>query len=664
MAFAERLGNFIWNPWLLGLFLLSGLYFSVRTGFFQLFHVRLWLKTTLGSLLRPKRRREGGGLTQLQALSTALASTIGTGSIAGVATAIFYGGPGAVFWMWVSAFLGMMTGCVEKTLAVRYREKSRDGGWQGGPMCYMERGVGSRTLAALFSLCCVAASLGGGNVVQANSIAASLEAAFGWDRLAVGLVVAVLTGLVILGGIGRIGRVSETLVPCMAILFIGGGVVVLICHRAAIPEALERIVTGAITPKAALGGGIGYGMAAAMRYGVARGVFTNEAGMGSSAIAHAASNVQEPAEQGMWGIFEVFIATLSVCSITALVILTSGVYQEDAALGSRTLAALFSLCCVAASLGGGNVVQANSIAASLEAAFGWDRLAVGLVVAVLTGLVILGGIGRIGRVSETLVPCMAILFIGGGVVVLICHRAAIPEALERIVTGAITPKAALGGGIGYGMAAAMRYGVARGVFTNEAGMGSSAIAHAASNVQEPAEQGMWGIFEVFIATLSVCSITALVILTSGVYQEDAALLAIQSGTVTSAMVGAPLSAAAFSTVFGRFGVVFVAVCLLLFAFTSLLGSSYYGERGLQYLTGTDRWRWPYRAAFLLAVVAGSVGDVAVVWQLADIFNGLMALPNLCALLLLSPEALGLLNGWMAVRTDGAAHRGRSRRAGR
>ena len=405
MAFAERLGNFIWNPWLLGLFLLSGLYFSVRTGFFQLFHVRLWLKTTLGSLLRPKRRREGGGLTQLQALSTALASTIGTGSIAGVATAIF-------------------------------REKSRDGGWQGGPMCYMERGVGSRTLAALFSLCCVAASLGGGNVVQANSIAASLEAAFGWDRLAVGLVVAVLTGLVILGGIGRIGRVSETLVPCMALLFIGGGVMVLICHRAAIPEALERIVTGAITPKAALGGGIGYGMAAAMRYGVARGVFTNEACMGSSAIAHAASNVQEPAEQGMWGIFEVFIATLSVCSITALVILTSGVYQEDAAL-----------------------------------------------------------------------------------------------------------------------------------------------------------------------------------------------LAIQSGTVTSAMVGAPLSAAAFSTVFGRFGVVFVA-------------------------------------AFLLAVVAGSVGDVAVVWQLADIFNGLMALPNLCALLLLSPEALGLLNGWMAVRTDGAAHRGRSRRAGR
>ena len=472
MSLLARAADALWDPWLLGFFLLTGLLLSLGCGFFPLFRVRLWLSATLGSLFRP-RDRPVRGISSLQALSTALASTIGTGSIAGVAAAIYLGGPGAVFWMWVSALLGMATSCVEKLLAVRYHCPSPDGGWQGGPMYYLRDGLHCPVLAAWFALACLPATLAGGNLIQSGSIASALHAALGWDRLAVGLVVAVLTGLVILGGIGRIGRVSETLVPCMALLFIGGGVMVLICHRAAIPEALERIVTGAVTPKAALGGGIGYGMAAAMRYGVARGVFTNEAGMGSSAIAHAASNVQEPAEQGMWGIFEVFIATLSVCSITALVILTSGVYQEDAAL-----------------------------------------------------------------------------------------------------------------------------------------------------------------------------------------------LAIQSGTVTSAMVGAPLSAAAFSTVFGRFGVVFVAVCLLLFAFTSLLGSSYYGERGLQYLTGTDRWRWPYRAAFLLAVVAGSVGDVAVVWQLADIFNGLMALPNLCALLLLSPEALGLLNGWMAVRTDGAAHRGRSRRAGR
>ena len=456
MAFLERLGDFIWNPWLLGAFLLVGLYFSLGTGFFQLFDMGLWLKTTIGSILKPRRRGKKKGFTQFQALSTALASTIGTGSIAGVATAIFYGGPGAVFWMWVSAFLSMMTGCVEKLLAVRYREKAPDGSWQGGPMCYMEKGLHSRFLAVWFSLCCVGASIGGGNMVQANSIATALEASFGWERLPVGLVTALLTGLVILGGLGRIGRVSERLVPAMAILFLGGGLFVLARNAGALPGALGAILEGAFHPKAALGGGLGYGMAAAMRYGVARGVFTNEAGMGSSAMAHAAADVKEPAEEGMWGIFEVFIATILVCSITALAILTTGVYSPQAAL----------------------------------------------------------------------------------------------EAIEK-------------------------------------------------------------------------------------------------GTVTNAMLGAPLSAAAFGTVYGRWGGVFVAVCLLLFAFTSLLGWSYYGERCLSYLTGSTGFRWVYRALFLVMVVMGSVGDMSAVWQMADVFNGLMALPNLVALVLLSPEALLALKVWRA-----------------
>lgn len=454
MTGLERLADLIWNPWLLGLFLVTGLYLSVRTGFFQLFHCNLWLKATVGALRESRGRGTGQGLTRLQAMSTALAATIGTGSIAGVATAIFYGGPGAVFWMWVSAFLGMMTGYVEKTLAVRYRERDEKGRWQGGPMCYMEKGLGNRTLATLFSLCCVAASLGGGNMVQSNSIAAALKAAFGWDQLVVGVVVALLTGLVIVGGIGRIGRVSETLVPCMALLFVGGGLVVLACHAQALPGTLHQIVTGALTPKAALGGGMGYGMAAALRYGVARGVFTNEAGMGSSSIAHAAADTKDPAEQGMWGIFEVFVATIVVCSITALVILTTGVYHPETALA-----------------------------------------------------------------------------------------------------------------------------------------------------------------------------------------------AIRNGQVEPDMLGAPLSAAGFSTVFGPFGEIFVSVCLLLFAFTSLLGCCYYGERGLEYLSGSNRWRWLYRLIFLWALVWGSVADVTSVWQLADIFNGLMALPNLCTLLLLSPEALALLKRW-------------------
>ena len=459
MTGLERLADLIWGPWLLGLFLITGLYLSVRTGFFQVFRCRLWLKTTLGALGGGSRRETGQGLTRLQAMSTALAATIGTGSIAGVATAIFYGGPGAVFWMWVSAFLGMMTGCVEKILAVRYREKDEKGRWRGGPMCYMEQGLGNRTLATLFSLCCVGASLGGGNMVQANSISAALEASFGWDPLAVGVGVALLTGAVIVGGIGRIGKVSETLVPCMALLFVGGGVVVLFCHAGELPGALRQIVEGAFAPKAVLGGGAGYSMAAALRYGVARGVFTNEAGMGSSSIAHAAADTKEPAEQGMWGIFEVFVATIVVCSITALVILTTGVYDPETALA-----------------------------------------------------------------------------------------------------------------------------------------------------------------------------------------------AIRSGQVEPHMLGAPLSAAGFSTVFGPFGGIFVSVCLLMFAFTSLLGCCYYGERGLEYLSGTSRWKWIYRLIFLWALVWASVADVSAVWQLADIFNGLMALPNLCALLLLSPQALALLGQWQRSQT--------------
>lgn len=454
MTGLERLADLIWNPWLLGLFLLTGLYLSVRTGFFPLFHGKLWLRATVGSLVRSRGGGTGQGLTRLQAMSTALAATIGTGSIAGVATAIFYGGPGSVFWMWVSALVGMMTGYVEKTLAVRYRERDERGRWQGGPMCYMEQGLGSPALATLFSLCCVAASLGGGNMVQANSIAVALKSAFGWDRLAVGVVVALLTGAVIAGGIGRIGKVSETLVPCMALLFVGGGAVVLVCHAHALPEALHQIVAGALTPRAALGGGAGYTMAAALRYGVARGVFTNEAGMGSSAIAHAAADTKDPAEQGMWGIFEVFVATIVVCSITALVILTTGVYDPETALA-----------------------------------------------------------------------------------------------------------------------------------------------------------------------------------------------AIRSGQVDPEQLGAPLSAAGFSTVFGPYGEIFVSVCLLLFAFTSLLGCCYYGERGLEYLSGSNRWRWVYRLIFLWALVWGSVADVTSVWELADSFNGLMALPNLCTLLLLSPEALRLLKQW-------------------
>lgn len=306
------------------------------------------------------------------------------------------------------------------------------------------------------------------------------------------------------------------------------------------------------------------------------------------------------------------------------------------------MAVFFSLACVLASLAGGAMVQSNSISTSLEAAFALPALPVGLVTAAVAGWVIFGGIGRVGRLSEKLVPVMAGLFLLGGGLCLFVLRARLPAALWAIWRGAFSPGAALGGVEGYGVSQALRYGVARGVFTNEAGLGSSAIAHAANGDTTPTQEGLWGIFEVFVSTLLVCSVTALVILTSGVYDPRAALCAIAGGHVPAELLGAPLSARAFGVVLGPLGPILVALCLLLFAFTSLLGWSYYGERALSYLWGSQRPVRAFRWLFLLCVILGAVGDVSAVWQLADLFNGLMALPNLTALLLLSPQALALL----------------------
>ena len=214
MAFCKALGDFLWGGPLLAAFLVVGLWYSFGSGFFQIFGLPTWWRTTVGSLFRGKADRgQGKGVTQIQALSTALAATIGTGSIAGVATAIVYGGPGAVFWMWMSALLGMMTGCGEKILAVRHRERGADGRWQGGPMQYMEKGLRLPGLAKVFALLCVGETLAGGNLAQANSIATALSAAGGVNPMAAGVVLAVITAVVLMGGIRRIGKLCELLVP-------------------------------------------------------------------------------------------------------------------------------------------------------------------------------------------------------------------------------------------------------------------------------------------------------------------------------------------------------------------------------------------------------------------------------------------------------------------
>ena len=451
MEFLARAADALWNPWLLGLFLVTGLVYSVGSGWFQIFGFRTWWRATAGSLLQ-RRSTESGGLSPLQALATALASTMGTGSIAGVAAALTLGGPGAVFWMWVSALLGMMTSWGEKLLAVKYQRTGPDGRLRGGPMYYIRDGLGSTSLAICFCLACVPATLAGGNLVQSSSIASSLEAAWGLPRLSTGLVTALLAGLVMLGGLGRIAAVSSALVPAMALLYLGSGPAVLLANWDRVPQALGLIVSCALSPAAAAGGGAGWTVAAALRYGVARGVFTNEAGLGTSAMAHGAARVDHPVRQGMWGIFEVFVSTVAVCTVTALAILVSGV---------------------------------------------WD----------------------------------------------------------------------------------------------------------------PAAPG--------------------------------------------ALTGAPLTAAAFGSVLGDFGQGAVALSLLLFAFSSILGWSYYGEQSLAFLFSQENGprKMPrglmllYRAVFLGCVVLGAVWSPQAIWQLVDLCNALMALPNLAALLLLAPQALGELRRW-------------------
>ncbi len=332
------INSFVWGPYMLVLLVGTGIFITFATGFFQVSRIKLWCSKTFGAL--GKKRAAGKNITPFQAVSAALASTVGTGNIAGVATAIVAGGPGAVFWMWVSAFFGMMTKYAEVLLAVHFREKDENGIHFGGPMYYIEKGMKVKWLAVAFALFGAFASFGIGNMTQSNSIAGALQS-FSIPPIATGLVFAILAGLVIIGGIKRIATVTEKLVPFMAVLYFIGAVVLLVINVAKIPEAFSVIFESAFNIKSVGGGVMGYGIAQAMRYGVARGVFSNEAGLGSAPIAHAASDSKNPAEQGLWGIFEVFVDTIVICTLTALIVLTSGLYMSGDLSGAALTASAF-----------------------------------------------------------------------------------------------------------------------------------------------------------------------------------------------------------------------------------------------------------------------------------------------------------------------------------
>ncbi len=338
----EALHTYVAGVPLIALILMTGFYLSLRTRFLQVRRLPQIIGSTLGKTLAREKPGAKGEISPFQALTTALAATIGTGNIAGVATAITLGGPGAIFWMWVSAFLGMVTKYSEVVLAVAYREK-KGNSIAGGPMYFLRRGLSSPFLAFLFAFFGFLAAFGIGNMVQANSVAAALRATFQIPPLYTGFALAFLVGAVIVGGIKRIGSLTEKVVPFMALFYIGGALVIIISRIGLVPQAFQAIFQGAFTGTAAVGGFTGSTVAAALRYGVSRGIFTNEAGLGSASIAHAAAKTEHPAQQGMWGVVEVFIDTHVVCTMTALVILTTDAWRSPGLEGAAMTTEAFNL---------------------------------------------------------------------------------------------------------------------------------------------------------------------------------------------------------------------------------------------------------------------------------------------------------------------------------
>ena len=432
MNINSAVNNFVWGPPILVLIVGTGLYLSVKTGFFSITKLGYILKNTFLKMFSKEQKGEGE-VTAFQAVATALAATVGTGNIAGVATAIALGGPGAIFWMWLAAIVGMTTKFAEVVLAVNFREKTEDGRFVGGPMYYIENGLGKswKWLAVLFAFFGALASFGIGNMTQANSVAMAVQGSFGIPPLATGIALAALTFLVIVGGIKRIGAFTEKLVPFMSAIYILGGLFILLSNVGAIPGAFALIFKEAFTGTAAVGGFAGTTMAMAIRFGIARGVFTNEAGLGSAPIAHAAATTDHPVRQGLWGVFEVFVDTIIICSITALAIITTGVWETG-----ETGAVLTTMAFNTAIPGGGIIVTIGIVLFAYSTILGWayygERcleylagtkpiLAYRLVWVVFVVIGAIGGLEFIWSLADTLNGLMAIpnligvLFLSGTV---------------------------------------------------------------------------------------------------------------------------------------------------------------------------------------------------------------------------------------------------------
>ncbi len=468
--------NAVWG--LPGLILLigTGILLTCGTKFFQISHIGHWWKETIVSVFKKDSKSTKSGdkkaISQFQALCAALAATIGTGNIAGVSAAIVTGGPGAVFWMWVAAFFGMMTNFSENLLGIYYRRKNKDGEWSGGPMYYLKDGLGkhyskrwlspiANVLAVLFSCFAILASFGIGNMAQINKIVLNMDAAF-------------FSGV-------TLGNIPGT----------------------------------------------------------------------DISIIH---------------------------------------------------------------------------------------LIIGIALLILAALIIIGGLKRIARFAEVVVPIMAVTYVIGSLIIFASNITQVGAMFAAVFKFAFTPAAFLGGGIGVLIKKTMTQGFKRGVFSNEAGLGSSVLVHSSSNVKEPVKQGLWGIFEVFFDTFIVCTMTAIVVLSTG-------YIDLSTGAPAAGVNGDTLVSQAFGNFFGAPGTWFVAIAMLFFAFTTVLGWSQYGTKAVEYLFGMKGVK-VYKFIFVAMILSGAVMEGGLAWDLSDTFNGLMMIPNLIGVLALLPLVLKILRNYV------------------
>ena len=532
------LGGAFWFPYVL---LGVGLFFTIYLKFPQIrFFKHAWLVVT-GKYDKPD---DPGDTSHFKSLTTALSGTVGTGNISGVAFAIFLGGPAALFWMWATAFLGMTTKFVEVTLSHKYREQTEDGTMAGGPMYYMDKRLNMKWLAVAFAIATVISSFGTGNLPQSNGIATSIEATFGFEPMLVGGVLAILLGLVIIGGIHRIASVTSTIVPLMALIYIVGAFAVIFANAENIGPAFATVISDAFTGSAAAGGFLGATLAYAFNRGVNRGLFSNEAGQGSAPIAHAAAKTKESASEGMVSILEPFIDTIIICTITGLVILSSGVWKEKHQ----------------------NVFDASDM------------------------------VFLAGEYSDKKEEDLTNLY-----------------KLINNVDGSTVENY-------------------NGVLTIVGGKAQNNTDFTLMNARSIAENVTYSIGseeDLFTGRIEVIN---------GVPQKDNLVV---SGM--SLVHSAKLTTIAFTRgYFGDFGQYIVSIGLLLFAFSTAIAWSYYGDRAMTYLLG-PKSVMPYRVIYVAGFFWAAFSDTTLVWALSAVSIVVMTLPNLFGIMMLRKEMKDTMN---------------------